>query len=186
MSLIKNISKYSHCILGRYEIRPPDENERRRGDIAGLDAEQYYEASSTGGAVPFKFLTELKMTQHGDTLFDAFYASLKVVTNTILARADEYAKGKQIVIRPEDLKYLPEVDHKVALRIRVFVPRVYTDKVDTEILWFVDGDEKGTSDFEKVCDAAGVVTVVLLARELLRPIKYASDAIKHNLGVGEN
>lgn len=181
MSLIKNVSKYSHCIYGKYEIRPPTENERRVGNIAGIDADQFYESSASGGAVPFKFLIELRMAQHGNTLFDAYYASLQLVARTIMAEAERYAKEKGALIQPEALKHIPEVKHRLAIRLRVFIPRVYSDKVDTEILWFVRGDEEGITDFDKVCDAVGFMTVLLLARELLRPIKIASDAVQSNL-----
>ena len=182
MSLIKNISKYSHCVYGRYEIRPPTESEKRVRNIAGIDADQFYESSASGGAVPFKFLIELRMAQHGNILFDAYYASLQLVAQTIVREAERYAKEKGITLSAADLDKVTEVKHNLAIRIRVFIPRIYTDKVDTEILWFVRGDEKGITEFDKVCDAVGFLTVLLLARELMRPIKIATDAIQSNMG----
>jgi hypothetical protein len=181
MSLIKNISKYSHCILGMYELRPPLKQEEARGNVAGMDATQYYEASATGGAVPFKFLIELRMAQHGEKLFDAYYSSLKHVISTVFGLAEKYAKDNNITFSASDLDRLPKIAHRLGLRIRVFIPRVFTDKVDTEILWYIKGNDKGTGDFNTVAKECGLLMPVLLARELSVPIRVATDAIKSNM-----
>lgn len=182
MSLIKNVQKYSHCILGKYEIRPPTENEKGMKMIAGIDADQFYESSGSGGAVPFKFLAELKMAQHGDTLFDSYFNALKITSETILKRAEEWSRDNNIgPINAAAISRISALKNRLAIRIRCFIPRIYVDKIDTEILWYIKGDEKGTVDFDSVCKEVGVITVVLLGSELMKPIKAASDAIRANI-----
>lgn len=182
MSLIQNVQKYSHCILGKYELRPPNEDEMKMRMIAGIDADQFYESSGSGGAVPFKFLAELKMAQNGDILFDSYFNALRVTSKTILQRAEEWCRDNGIgPVDQAALSRVTAIKNRLAIRIRCFIPRIYVDKIDTEILWYIKGSEKGTTDFDKVCKECGVITVTLLGSELMKPVKTASDAIRANV-----
>lgn len=181
MGNIQNIQKYSHCILGRYELRPPTPEEEKKNHMAGIDAEQYYEATSTGGATPFRFLAELKMTQNGQRLFDCYYSALKEVCNTVMQLTEEFVKKNNINIDHAQISRVKKLKNRLAIRIRVFVPHVYNDKIDTEVLFYIKGSAKGEKDFYKVCEAVGVLTVSKLAQALSAPLGEADQATSSTL-----
>ncbi len=180
MSIIKNIQKYSHCILGQYTLRPPTEKEASQNAAGCLDADQYYEHSGTGGATPFRFIAELKMTQNGQQLFDAYYTALKTVCMKILQEVENFVR-KHNVDTAKEVQKFDTVTSPLGVRIRVLIRRDSPDKIDTEVLFFIDGDEKGETDFEVVCKKAGIVPVTKLAECLSTPLNQADQSIKANM-----
>jgi len=166
--------------MGQYTLRPPTVEELKKNSMAGMDAVQYYESSGTGTATPFRFLAELKMTQNGQQLFDAYYTALKTVCHTILHESEEYIKKNKLNLQKE-LTDNQIIKNSLSIRIRAFLRRDDTSKIDTEVLFYIDESEKGEKDFAQVCRKAGIVPVVKLAECLASPLEQADQSIRANM-----
>ena len=175
MSKIINVAKYSHCIMGKYELGPP--LPKHQNSMGQLEAEQYYESTGTKGVVPFKFLAELKMTQNGQILFDAYFSTLRVVVQTMLAQTEEYCARNQITPASVVAEAQQPISKRLGIRIRAFIPVVYKDRADVEVLFYIEGSDTGEKDFDSVAAAVGPVMLVKLAECLAVPLEQAKASI---------
>ncbi len=164
MSEFQTRKDYSHCIVGVFTMEPPDADQLN--SFGKVNAEQYMEASATGGAVAFRFLRELILYPNGGFLYDAYHTSLKLLANLLIERANKYIKSTNIRYTEQHVKGLV-CKRKFVTRLRIFVPRIQTGNVDTEVLFFLDGSEEGEDDLDKIFKAVDPVIISKMAMVFL-------------------
>ena len=170
MSEFQTRKDYSHCIVGVFTMEPPDPNEPN--SFAKVNAEQYMEASATGGAVAFRFLKELLLYPNGGFLYDAYHTSLKTLAELLIHRANNYIKKTNTIYTEQHLEELV-CKRKFVTRLRIFLPRIETGRVDTEVLFFLDNSEDGEDDLDKIFKTVDPVIVSKMAVQFLAMCEQA-------------
>lgn len=165
--------KYSHRIVGIYKMTEPDSRAKQAGHWASMDGEQYYESSSTGGAVPFKFLRELLMYVNGKRLYGSYYESLALIARQLNEHFESYVKRNHLIIDTQAMA-LEKMKGSVEIRIMVSLLRDDETKVDADVMFFIDGASKGITDIDEVFRAKGLVVSSCLIKELLYPLSQAT------------
>lgn len=164
-------ANHSHCLLSKFAISEPDTSKPKRNPNAWGDmfVQQSCELLPRGAQYDFRFLKELLLTPNGDYAYSCYVKALEQVAVYLDRAAQSYMKTHSIT--PDNIRDKAP-NGRLLAQVRVFVPLHKEIKVPTELLLFVNNEDKSCHETRAI-EATGPQMLVQLAHAILLLVKEA-------------